>query len=191
MEDYMVARRRPIGITLLSILFFAGGVLITTYMVYGAFFIQWDERAIGLNQVLDEMGIPLELLIGGIIFLAFLGLESGIEMWRGSKWGWYLGSFWYAYAISRNLNALWCVYRLSKVLPAEELPQESLDPILYYAKYGIRLAISLLIYNYFFKPNVRSYFGLAESSEWNAVFAEFAICIGILFATSYAATLFN
>lgn len=183
MTDYLTVRDRPLGITILSILHFVGGVALAIGLVAFAF-VRVDPQ---VTQALSEIGIPLPLLIAGIGFLAVLGIASAIGMWKGKTWGWYLGSFSFAYAIVRNVNALVAVYDLSNVLPAEELADASRGPGYYYMKFGIRTVVSLLLFMYFFKANVRAYFGLVEARLWKAAVAEFVLCIVIALVAAAAA----
>jgi hypothetical protein len=188
MSDYMAARDRPIGITLLSILALIGGIGMVALIAFGAFFlIRGDDRAKEMVEAMATIGLPLPLVAGGVVFLAILAIASGIGMLSGTKWGWYLGSFWYAYAIIRNLSALATVYGLSHAMPPDELASSSRTPGYYYTKYAIRLLISFLLYVYFFKANVREYFGLTGASRWKPVVTEIGICVIIVVAVSLAA----
>jgi hypothetical protein len=105
-------------------------------------------------------------------------------MWSGARWGWYLGSFWYAYSIVQNVNALFTVSDLFHSI-AQIQPGSAPRGIgFYYAKFAIGLVLSVLLYLYFFKDNVRDYFGLLESKKWIAIAIQFFLCIDIIFAIS-------
>lgn len=181
MDDYLAARTRPIGVTLLSILSLLGAVLLTLFTGFAAFAIaSGDERVRKLSEAMAELGIPMPLLAVGIIFLVALAWASGIGLWIGTIWGWHCGAFWYAYAIIRNLNALVTVYLISDMHATEIQTPTSRGPEYYYFKFIARLLISFLIYLYFFKSNVREYFGLTTASKWKAVATHFGICIGLV-----------
>jgi hypothetical protein len=60
-------------------------------------------------SIFSFLGFPTSLLIFSIVFLFALGIASGVGMWKGRKWGWYLGTFYYIYSITRNANALLAV----------------------------------------------------------------------------------
>jgi len=180
MHDYLAARNRPIGIILLSILHLAGGLLLFAILV-AVYLLSHDDK---LQEALDSVGIPLPMLLAGIGFLGLLGVASGIGMLRGKKWGWYLGSFWYAYAIIRNAAALITVYGLSAEIAAAETAR---GPGFYYFKFSMRIFISALILLYFFKANVRAYFGLQQTPLWKPVAVELAASLGIAVAASLGA----
>lgn len=94
MDDYLAARTRPIGVTLLSILSLIGAVLLTVITVLAAFAIaSGDERARQASKAMAELGIPMPLLAVGVVFLVALAWASGIGLWMGTKWGWHCGAF--------------------------------------------------------------------------------------------------
>jgi len=99
----MEEKKRPIRTSLLAVLHVAGGIL----GAIGTFFLVVQ---LGKNpeyqQGFDMLGLPPALLIVAIVFSCGLGIASGMGMWRGRKWGWYLGSFCYMYSIVRGANAL-------------------------------------------------------------------------------------
>lgn len=169
----MEERKRPVGIVVLSVLHITGGILGGLIVLALMIRFAGDKE---LNRALDESGIPPALLIVGIIVLFSLAIASGFGMWRGAKWGWYLGSFYYLYGIARNLNALLMVVMLMSQLPAEELDAGGRGPGYYLVKHGVRSIIYLLIYLYFFKSNVRAFFDLSEQKKWKPVVVEVAIC---------------
>ena len=107
-------------------------------------------------------------------------------MWLGKKWGWFLGAFYYAYSVVRNLNALIMIPGLLGSVPPEELAEATRGPSYYYAKHGSRVVVHALIYLYFFKRNVRDYFCLSRHRKWKAAAAQFAVCIliAVIFSTA-------
>ena len=180
MEDYLVARKRPTGVSILAFLAILGAVVITIISALAIFaVIQGDDRVRQASEAMAQIGIPPYFMAAGILFLLALGWASGIGMWIGAKWGWHLGAFWYAYAIARNIGALLTIYGSAEMFEAEMSSSSSRGPEYYYIKHSGRLLISFLIYLYFFKDNVREYFGLENASKWNAVAAHFGICAAL------------
>lgn len=180
LPDYMLAGRaeRPVGISILSILHVFGGALLLAFVAVGLI-LRTDTK---FTESLAAVGIPLPLLLFAFGFLAILNIVSGVAMWRGATWGWYLGSFYCAYAIFRNVNALITVADVFQSVSAGGPPAPGHGAGYYYAKYGARLLVSALLYAYFFKRNVREYFGLQQTRRWLAFVVQFAICIGIALA---------
>ena len=152
----MEERKRPIGISILAVLNIAFGILGAIYTV-------------GLTI----FGSPLAFRIVTAVFIFGLAIASGIGMWNGRKWGWYLGSFWYMYSIVRNAIAL----LLLIFVPPEELSNTGAHPPYYY--FG-RLIVFFLLYLYLFKGNVRDFFSLPEQKKWKPILAELGICIVIV-----------
>ena len=44
--------------------------------------------------------------------------------------------------------------------------------------------IGLFIYSYFFKSNVRSFFGVSEAQKWNTFLPQVGISLGIIIVTT-------
>ncbi len=179
MPDYMMQRQdRPIGITLLSVLHFASGILFGMLAICGAAMVREPQVA----EAIAKIGIPIPLLAASLGVLTLLGILSGVGMWKGARWGWYLGSFYYMYSIIRNLNALLAVDNLFAMFAEEGLPSPGRGPSYYYLKFSLRALFSLLLYLYFFKGNVRDYFGLRQTKRWPIIVGQVAICIAIMLA---------
>jgi hypothetical protein len=184
----MEEKKRPVGTSILAVIHIAGGIL-------GAIVTVFLVNQLGKNPEahhgLAALGLPPALLIVAIVFIFGLGIASGIGMWKGRKWGWYLGSFYYMYSIIRNLNALVTIPMLMNSMPPEELANMSKGPSYYYIKHGGRVIIHLLLYLYFFKGSVREYFSLTEQNKWKPFLVELGICIGIAAVVSITVRLMN
>lgn len=89
--------KRPVGITILAVLYFLSGVAILGMQV--AFYRQ-------LNEGLGGVGVSTVVAQLGIFFLAALGLAAGTGMWLAKRWGWWLGAFYLTYSVARSINAL-------------------------------------------------------------------------------------
>lgn len=185
LPDYMTAGRtqRPLGITLLAVLHFTGGLgLMIVLIILLATSLDNPQ----LQEVFARLGVPIPLLIAGILLLSALGIASSIGMWRGARWGWHLGSFYYVYSILRNVSAMFLMSDLVSRSTADELASLRHGPGFYYLKFSIRVLISALIYLYFFKANVRNYFGLAENQSWKFILAQLLLCLVLLIAFTVA-----
>ncbi|HYO23556.1 MAG TPA: hypothetical protein VEQ85_01255 [Lacipirellulaceae bacterium] len=186
-DSMQVKPPRPAGIAILSALAIFGGLVIGGLLLYFALYLPPSERRRMGQGVSETLGVPPSLLIASVAFLGLLGAASGIGMWLGRKWGWWLGSFWQVYALFRNANALYATYQLSSILPPEELAAMPGGLAKYYIKFGGRAIISALLYWYFFKSNVREFFGLQNAALWKAALAQVGLCIAIFIAMSAAA----
>lgn len=178
--------KRPIGIAILSGLHIIGGAVGSVVVLL------FLPKILDTPEPLDALasiGIPPILLLIAITFLLLLATVSGIGMWTGKTWGWFLGAFYYAYSIVRNLNTLIMTPTLLGSLPREDLAEITHGPAFYYAKHGGRVLVHTLLYLYFYKTNVRAYFNLNRQSKWKAAVAQFAVCILIAVTFSIAARL--
>jgi hypothetical protein len=176
--EYMV-RVRPIGVSILSVLHAIGGIMAAAFGVVFPFIVYKQPK---FQEALVTLGIPLPLLVVGILILAFLGIASGVGMWIGVRWGWYLGSFYYMYSLVRSLSAILTVRLTLAQMPLAEAAAMTRDPQHYYLKFGVRAFIAALIFLYFFKNNVLEYFALKDLARWKVVAAEFGICMAIAVA---------
>lgn len=153
--------QRPIGITIISVLCIISG----TGMFVMQLFI--DESFV---EIISELNIDNFTMIFSIILLASLALIGGIGMLLGKKWGWWVGAFYLIYAVFRYLNVL-------VQIPLFEIQYEvgSAETTQYYTKYIGRIITNSLLYLYFFKSNVLSYFNLGEIRKRKVVFSHLGI----------------
>jgi len=161
---------RPVGVLALAVLHFGGGLLLVILQVIFAS----SPRAFS-----DDSVFPI-LIVLGFGSLGCLGVASGIGMWLGTRWGWWCGLFYYVYGVARNANA----FALTTSL-AEGLEEASRGPGYYYARYGGRVVVHLLIGLYFFKDNVRKYFNVEGVHAGKAV-GLLAAITALIFAASTA-----
>jgi hypothetical protein len=130
-------------------------------------------------EPLRTFGLSPVLVAIATASLALLGVSSGIGMWVGRKWGWWLGSFYYVYSVARNASALLTISALE-----DELAGGTRGPEYYYVKYGGRVVVHFLILLYFFRGNVLRYFALENLPKWKAVSTLIAVCAAIFVAAS-------
>jgi hypothetical protein len=184
MEDDFAARKQPTGVMLLSVLALIGAILMTAVAGWAALAVmRGDHRIVKAGAMMSEMGMPLPIAIASFLFLLVLAWASGIGMGLGRRWGWYCGTFWYAYAIVRNVNALLVIYAMADQMAADAPTESSRGIEYYYFKYGARVVISFAIYLYLFGDNVREYFGI-RGSRWKVALEQFGICLGAIVSGS-------
>ena len=150
-------KKKPMGINILSILALINGipiVIMTRDSMYTS-----DYR---------------KLIAISFLFIGILAVSSGIGMLLGKKWGWWLGSFYYAYAISRYFNTIITVGVM--VVRSQLLIS---DATTYIIKYGIRIVIHCFILLYFFNNDVKEYFNVVHCSKLKTILILFGICIAI------------
>ena len=140
-------KKRPLGITILAILNIAGGIILFVGQVL----------MIGFLDELPSLGISSPAAMISVAVLAILALVSGIGMWLGRSWGWWLGAFYYVYGIVRNLNG---VISLSGFSDEFGAPSQGIET--YYIRFGARVVFYSLILVYLFRGNILEHFGLAR-----------------------------
>ena len=176
--DYMRQRERPIGVSILSVLHFISALGFFGVAVFALLWLR-DPKIV---EKMAASGFPVPLFIAAMVVSAILAFATTVGMWSGAPWGWYLGSFWYAYSIVVNVSAL---FSINGVIHSfrQDHPRFVAPGIgFYYARFTIGLVLGVLLYLYFFKDNVRDYFGLLESKKWIAVAIQFFLAIDIVFA---------
>jgi len=110
-----------------------------------------------------QISITSGLKVFTIIYMALISVLSfvaGIGMWRGKKWGWWLGAFLYMYAVLWTIKSL--IY-LPWLFGYFVKPHNR--NVYYYIKHGINLVVRVLIFIYFFKGSVTEYFVLQQQSK--------------------------
>ncbi|TWT89093.1 hypothetical protein Mal64_25850 [Pseudobythopirellula maris] len=164
--------KRPVGVAILMVLHLIGGVLLLGMTIFLAVL---DPEA-EFWQMMQQVGLPQVLLVAGMLLLSLLAIGSGVGMWLGTRWGWWLTAFYYAYSVARNASAL-----LSPGMIAEEFgePEEGLTK--HYLKFGVRVVIHALLLAYLFKQNVLAYFGMSGVSKGKS-FGALALAVVALFA---------
>jgi hypothetical protein len=162
---------RPAGVSLLAILIGLGGgaLLITQLLVFNK-----------LSEASSALGISTMLLQGGIGFLGLLGLAASVGMWLGKKWGWWLALFYFAYAVSRNVNVMISIASLTEQWG---IPSQGIG--MTYAKYGIRVLWNGSLLFYLCRESATTFFGTTETKKWKVLLIVFALCAAIFVIGSF------
>ncbi len=158
----------PTGVAILAILHLVGGTLL-----FGAQLFLWFHSE-SLEDSLRFIGIAPAALIVSVAFLSLLTVASGIGMWMGKKWGWWLASFYYVYGVFRNAAALATIHTL-----ADQLGDSVRGPGFYAVKHSVRILVHLLLLAYLLKGNVLHYFGLETMSKVKAIGILITACIAV------------
>lgn len=154
---------RPAGVSIVAVIMIIGsGLLLITQL----------GNLGRLNDAAVELGLSSLLLQAGIGFLGLLGVAASVGLWFGKKWGWWLALFYFAYAITRNINVL---ISISSIAELYDVTGSEMGT--HYVKYGIRMAWNGALLYYLCSENSSQYFGTAETKKWKAVLLVFALCL--------------
>ncbi len=159
---------RPIGVFILSILMIIGGVFLAPVMIMVMFTPQ------DVVDSIEVIGVNMMLVAFAGMFIALLSITAGVGMILGTRWGWYLGTFYYVYSIARSLSALVTL----AFLPLGELVQEASSQN-QYVKFSVRALISFLILLYLLRPSVKESLDAGDESTGRALLIMVGICVGI------------
>lgn len=169
-----VPRTRPRVVSILAVLHVLGGVALLV-MIVG-----FGRQFGAIGPVMGTSPLFAQLSVS---FLGVLTLASGVGMWRGAAWGWWLAGFYYVYAIYRNANALLVISSM-----ADQLAGEARGPGYYYVKHVGRVVTHSLVLFYLFQESVLAYFGLPHLDKRRAL-VQLAKPIAILVVVQLLATL--
>lgn len=144
---------RPVGVTILSVLAIISGVL------GGLVVVMPFASEANLGELTEHVGMPSWLFLSSLAFTALMSFLSGVGMWGGKRWGWWLGAFGFVYAVCKDANAMWLIPKL-----IERYGTPDRGAAFYYAKYGFRIFLSAAILGYLYRPPVRAFFRLQVST---------------------------
>jgi hypothetical protein len=158
--------KRPIGITILALLYLLGGVAILVMQV-----VLWNK----IGEGLESIGMSSTIGTAAIIFLGVLDIGAAIGMLMGKQWGWWAGAFCLFYSVARNLNTL---VSIPSIMEQHGGPDGGMERL--YVKYAGRVIIHSLLALYFFKANVVEYFRVGQLVAWKRFTILLVATIGIM-----------
>jgi len=170
--------KRPLEVTLLSMLHLIAGAIFAAMLILTIVYSITSKDE--LNLFITALGMkgytPLFL---GIVLAITTGIAfvSGIGMLKGSKWGWHVGAFYYAYNIFRNINFMFFIHLPISIFPLEALTSFINDPNLYFVKYLVRGFVFFLFYFIMNTKRFRVYFGLKLEKNLIVLLIEFLVLI--------------
>ena len=137
--------------------------------------------------VLSAVGIPPFSLPFVSSLVSALIVAAGIDMWKGNKWGWHIGSFYCFYLILVAMNdILEYIVTLNLFFMAIFIsPGEVLGSfILQLLKILVAFVVPFFIYAYLFTKEVKEYFNLTEVSNISEIFNHvgFSIVLAIIYS---------
>jgi hypothetical protein len=143
--------RRPVGLSILAIGGFLGGL--GTIIILVAF-----DRSIG--QALQMLGGVLQVSPFAaqlaMFLIAGISVASGVGMWLAKPWGWWLICFVIVCNIANAINALLVLLPLASLLDSQNQMQ-------LYLRTGGRIIVQSLVLLYVF--NHDDYFGFPSSNR--------------------------
>jgi hypothetical protein len=145
--------KRPIGVTMLSILHVIGGMVVL--VPFANVLILKDNNL--LVRVASMLELPAIFQLAGLGLFSVMLIASGIGLWFAKSWGWWAAAFFYLDRTGISIIGLVLVSHLSNE-PAVG-PRGAGH---YLVQYGIRILISVIILIYLFRGNVRTFFQLVH-----------------------------
>ncbi len=154
---------KPLGIKILSALHLLGGILLAFNTIVNA--MRFRELEAKLH------GTPI-LAIMLLAYLAVLALSSGIGMWQGRQWGWWLAAFFYVHGIVRFGS-----YFQKIPAMAEQIKLSGAGIRYLYTIAGLKILASAAILIYLLSPRVWATFGLGKVKRLIVVAGLFGIAL--------------
>jgi hypothetical protein len=131
------------------------GWLIGYLVLYGGILLALQLFAF---RNLVESGVELDssptFILVSILFLGILGIAGGIGLWLGKKWGWWLSTFYFLYALSREANTL--------INPASS----GLEPTRSWLSAGLGILLSIVVLLYLYSHEILVHFHLEKFPRW-------------------------
>jgi uncharacterized membrane protein len=178
-------KTRPIGITLLSVWYVFSGI--GSLLLLIPFFAKLLQSSPDAAAVLSAVGIPPFSIPFFASLVSVVIVAAGIDMWKGNKGGWYIGSFYCFYFILVAMNDIFeAIVAIQIFFMAIFVdPGEILGGMIFYViKILIAFAIPIVIYAFYFTHEVKEYFKLTEVSNISMVFNHigFSIVLAIIYS---------
>jgi len=136
--------QRPLGVTILAVLYLLGGVGMLILQVVLAAKMQQGFSQLGYSAMQTHFALGL---------LGVLGAAGGVGMLLRRKWGWWLGAFYLTYSVARSANAL---LTLPQLIEQFDVPPAAV--VKHNVKFAGRVIVHSLLCWYFFTTRVESYF---------------------------------
>jgi len=164
MSQYVESQmgKRPVGVTLLGILYTVLGLLGAAGCAALLVFPTMPALQL-VRAVLAQLGLAstVQLIWGGVVSL--LCLAAGLGLWSADPWGWWLGGLLMAYSALESGSVL---------LGAAGLMQQPATravgtPLV--IRYGAQTFLAVMVFLYYFKRNVIEYVGLRRQSKLAAL----------------------
>lgn len=172
-KDPHTSPRRPLGVTLLTVLFLVGGIgILVTGVLAGA-------RRERLAAAIEPAGFAVITVYGGVVLLGALALAAGIGFARRRRWGWWLGTFSFAYALAYQVDAAIAAYGQRDAAAAATADSA---PDTLAAAYVLGALVHGLIYLYLFRTRVRDWFTVVTTPVAGVVATEAGVCAAIFLA---------
>jgi hypothetical protein len=162
-------RTRPIGIWILSGLHLLAGLFFAFAVVL---FLQLWER---FEERLMEGFLWFVVLVAAV--MAAVGLSSGVGLWLGTRWGWWIASFYYVWALLGFVAEFMTMAFRFNLMDTESLAVVVLGKV-------IQLVIHALLLAYLLKPNVRTFCRLQSLRVDRALIPLVVIAV-VLLAVAY------
>ncbi|MDX1682213.1 MAG: hypothetical protein R3336_03740 [Phycisphaeraceae bacterium] len=175
----MATMKRPLGISILSVIYMTvGGIGLLVgglYLLVLSGLVSPEEA----EKAREAVGAAWQVKTGVFILAMMAMLAAGIGMWWGETWGWFLGSLFGMLFIVGSLVNLMQVMQLLETVSAEAADETRRQLTQQYVNHVAGMVIYGLIYTYFFKGTVRTFFRLREWPWWKPVTIHVAICLAM------------
>ena len=149
------ARSRPVGVTILALLFLLTGVGLVALLATA-----WPTLLAGLGQI----GVSAPMLLYSLILPTILGFVAGAGLWIGRPWGWWAATVASLLNIVRNVQGLLVLLGLVQAL--DGLSEAATMTLVRDTASVIGQSLLLA---YFFKGNVLAFCRVGGASRWRLV----------------------
>jgi hypothetical protein len=161
---------RPLGVAILAILHGLAGIAL------GAMLVVLIANASENLEWFDQKGFPFAWFSAFSAVFVLLALASGIGMWRGAKWSWWLAAFYYFFMLFSD------ICQLLLMTPLKVATEDYDGALVIIVRQGLGAVICFALLRYLFNANVLRYFGLSALRKLRALGILFGLTLVLIVA---------
>ena len=162
---YPSERRRPFVVALMAgMCFLLGGLGLR---LVGKLLLRADARET-LTEAMSLLGMVPYAVFGALLLVHVLQIVVGVGLWTGSRWGWWLGFFYFAHrALQKLLSFAFAIFASSPLVDVPLVANEFSASINSWAIIEFVSCIAWL--GYLLLPEAVVYFRVAQINQWKAL----------------------
>ncbi|MCK5242222.1 hypothetical protein KAR34_07210 [bacterium] len=170
-------KKQPLGITVLSLFHLISGFIVLT--TSSLIWLYLDRISVLFALIFT----PAERFISAGLIAGIVLILSGVLLWKGDKWGYFIASFHYLVGAVQNITTILFLPLFMTSLFPNGNPQMLILPKAFYWFYGIQVAPQLLLFAYLCLPSIREYFRVKNHSLGKIILIQLGACVAVaLFA---------
>jgi hypothetical protein len=176
-------KKQPIGITVLSLFHLISGfiALMSSILIW----LYLDN----IKVLFALIFTPSERFISAGMISCIVLILSGLLLWKGDTWGYYIAAFHYLVGAIQNATTLFFLPLFMTSLFPNQNIQILILPKAFYWFFGIQIVPQLLLFTYLCLPHIREYFGVKEQGLLKTILILLSACVATALVAMLAGVL--